>query len=272
MGTKPWDPGERYTLDWENEKRCDVPLEVPPLWIRHYDPSVRHDGEPQVRAAHKRCQDEPGGRGGNWSVRFDLHKGDPIIREGKRCELVAGGYEPTRAERWYGFSVYLTRTWWKTDPAGDSVMQWYHVGGGGGSPPLSLVTRNGRWEISQHWEDHEEHTSVGEYQVGKWTDWVVHVKWSWESDGKLEIWKDKTKLGPFSPKLGKNTYKDTCIQLKFGVYKWPWNPCWKGTKSNQTRRVMYYDELRIADHRGSLNTVAPWLVVGEPRAEVTVET
>jgi len=34
--------------------------------------------------------------------------------------------------------------------------------------------------------------------------------------------------------------------MKIGIYKWPWNPNWTGVPS-QVDKLMYYDELRIAD-------------------------
>jgi hypothetical protein len=35
--------------------------------------------------------------------------------------------------------------------------------------------------------------------------------------------------------------------MKIGIYKWPWNPNWTGVPSQVDKRVMYYDELRIAN-------------------------
>jgi len=35
--------------------------------------------------------------------------------------------------------------------------------------------------------------------------------------------------------------------MKIGIYTWPWNPNWKGVPSRGDKRVMYYDELRIAE-------------------------
>ena len=80
------------------------------------------DGRPQVRA-YRQAPLVPV-RSGLYSVRFHLERTDPVIRSGKRCELSAGS-EPVGAERWYGFSIYLTRQWWVSDQAAEIVTQWH---------------------------------------------------------------------------------------------------------------------------------------------------
>jgi hypothetical protein len=47
---------------------------------------------------------------------------------------------------------------------------------------------------------------------------------------------------------GQNKFNDgKGNYMKIGIYKWPWNPNWTGVPSQVDKRVMYYDELRIAD-------------------------
>jgi hypothetical protein len=233
---------------------------------------VHSDGRPQVKAYRK--ADLVPTRAGLYSVRFHLEKNDPVINNGTRCELSAGS-EPVNVERWYGFSIYPTRSWWGYDQAPEIVTQWhqsYPITSPRfqGSPPLAIVTRAGNWEISarkRSWDNTVDQDTVvlwrGPYERGRWTDWVVHVKWSPRSDGLLEIWKvdssGRQKLtlrdssgdrshGPNKFNDGKGNY------MKCGIYKWPWS---QNRPSDTTKRVMYYDELRIADERGSYNAVAP---------------
>jgi hypothetical protein len=197
-------------------------------------------------------------RAGLYSARFALERGDPVINNGVRCELSAG-FEPVGAERWYGFSIYLSSIW-KTDRAADIVTQWHQHWSIGTSPPLSIGTRDGQWLISQNWEGpHYSNTPIGSYQKSTWTDWVVHVKWSAGSDGLLTIWKNGQPVPGFNNKQGKNTYSDTQHgnYMKIGIYKWPWNPNWTGVQSDVDERRMYYDELRMADQRGSYDAVKP---------------
>ena len=251
--TSPSNPGSLYVLNWEDPAQRTVPASPPPGWVREYDPTIVHsDGKPQVKA-YRQASLVPV-RDGSYSVRFALEKGDPVINNGTRCELSAG-LEPKGAERWYGFSIYLPRSW-AYDQAAEIVTQWHQHWSIGSSPPLAIVTRRGQWEISQNWEGpYYSNTPVGEYQRSRWTDWVMHVKWSAGSDGVLSIWKDGRPVPGFYNKQGKNTYNSTYGNyMKIGIYKWAWS---QNKPSDVTKRHMYYDALRIADGRGSYSAVAP---------------
>jgi hypothetical protein len=266
--TSPSLPGAGYRLGWENRSDWTVPDGPPPGWAAEYLPSVRHaDGEPQVRVASI-ARHEPV-RDGQRSVRFDLAKADPPLHNGSRAELGAEDpVEPPGVERWYGFSIYLPRTW-VADRAPEVVAQWHQSGGecsAGCSPPLSIITQRGQWVISQNWQRSHapgdwyfSDTAIGAYRTGHWTDWVVHVKWSVAGDGLLEIWKGGRPVSGFAHKLGRNDdygERDAGRGNYFviGIYKWPWS---QGQTSDTTRRVLYTDALRIADARGSYKTVVP---------------
>ena len=128
--TTPANPGTGYVLNWESQTQRSLP---PPGWAREYDPNVVHDdGRPQVRAY--RLGPYVPVRGGLYSVRFALEKDDPVINNGTRCEPSAG-FEPVGAERWYGFSIYLPRSW-KVDRSAEIVKQWHQHWNIGSSPPL----------------------------------------------------------------------------------------------------------------------------------------
>jgi hypothetical protein len=110
-------------------------------------------------------------RAGSNAARFELDKRNPSSASGPRAELagdVLGG------EQWYGFSIYLPLSWTR-DRAPEIVTQWHH-NGRTGSPPPAIETKAGEWQISQNWEDSERDTSIGAYQVGRWTDWMIHVR------------------------------------------------------------------------------------------------
>lgn len=195
-------------------------------------------------------------RSGGHAVRFQLDRGDPIVAASSRAELVDTTAEPADAERWYGFSVFLPSTvWQKPDPSAEILAQWHHAANTG-SPPLSLTSRNGRWEISQHWEQlgqNGKHTVVGNQQVGRWTDWVFHIRWSEGANGLVEVWKDGVRV---FQQTGKNKYADGAgTYFKFGIYKWDWTS--NLTRSNTDRRIVFHDELRIRDGSGSYSAVAP---------------
>ena len=252
----PSAPGTGYTLDWENTA-VGLP---PPNWVAQYNTS-------KVRMASTANGDPV--RAGQRSVRFQLDQSDPALHNGKRAELAATPEEPAGAERWYGFSTYLPSSW-VPDSAGDVVTQWHqsdrvsNCGTQGCSPPLSIGTKNGQWVISQSWQNYIgnindwsfSNTPIGAYQTGRWTDWVVHVKWSAKDspDATLEIWKDGALVWN-KPGLRNDDFPDGTYgnYMKFGIYKWPW----MNGPSDTTSRVLYYDELRIADGSGSYAAVSP---------------
>ena len=255
-GTTPSHPGAGYVLDWE-DPALTLP---PPNWNPQY-----HPGKVRIASA---ANGEPV-RAGHRSVRFQLDKTDAPVSGGARAEFAATPEEPAGAERWYGFSTYLPTSWTK-DQAGDLVTQWHQTDRVDNcdplcSPPLSIGTRDGQWVISQSWQKYRgntkdwsfSNTKIGDYQTGRWTDWVVHVKWSTTDapDAKLEIWKDR-QLVWNKPGLRNDDFGDGVHgnYMKFGIYKSPWS---NDHPSDTTTRTLHYDELRITDGSGSFQAVSP---------------
>ena len=79
--------------------------------------------------------------------------------------------------------------------------------------------------------------------VGRWTDWVIHIRPSQSSTGILQIWKDGAYIGG---RNGPNTYAgdEEGPYLKLGIYSGPRErDCCKG---DRTEKWVYYDSLRIA--------------------------
>jgi hypothetical protein len=171
-------------------------------------------------------------------------------------------------ERWYGFSLYLPRIWSKDSRAAEIVTQWHQTGGEcsrGCSPPLSILTDDGQWVVSQNWQvtrgapDFQFcRTSVGAYRRGRWTDWVVHVRWSTGTTGVLEVWRDGRRITGLGPIAGRTDDFGDGMNgnyMKFGIYKWAWART--PVQSDVSRRVLYADALRIAGPSGSYTDVAP---------------
>lgn len=173
-------------------------------------------------------------------------------------------------EYWYGFSILLPEDY-IPDRIWEIVAQWHaapdtRLGEKWRNPVLALSTTNGRWGWVSRW-DAKRNTfesgkreyggvreyDLGEYQRGVWTDWVVHVKWSYESDGFLQIWKDGKLV---VDQNGPNAFNDASGPFfKMGMYKG-----WGDPKKNcdaVTRRVLYHDEFRMAGADGTYQDVAP---------------
>lgn len=234
------------TLNWESADQQGIPEQEPPGWGAQYDLGVTNpSGRPQLSLTQA---GEPV-RAGDHAARFELDRNDPGSTGGPRAELSG---EVLTGEHWYGFSIYLPDSW-APDRAAEIVTQWHHTGLTG-SPPLAIETQGGNWRVSQNWDGHEVDTPVGAYETGKWTDWVVHITWSSGNDGRLQIWKDGEPVPGFEDKRGQNSWDDEKAYMKVGIYKWPWG---QGQESDTDNRVMFHDEVRIADASGSYEQVAP---------------
>lgn len=206
-------------------------------------------------------------RKGNNAAKFTLYKDDPEVSNSRRAELRLNAV-PSKSEYWYGFSNYLPPDFVK-DPSFEVVSQWNarpdkHLGEDWRSPQLDLVTENGYWIIHRRWDPRQvtkpknkpigkEAINLGPYQTGVWTDWVFHVKWSYQSDGLVEVWKNGKLV---LRRTGPNTYNDKVGPFqKFGIYKpdWKYNP----DKSKTSKRVIYYDNIRMGNANARYKDVAP---------------
>ncbi len=229
--------------------------------------------EPQHCCSHSHRVVTSPVRSGNFALRTELRKTDPPYKSHRanshRAEFAEKKRYPLPFERWYGFSVYLPNDW-VDDVAPEILVQWHDVPDAGegpaGGPPFYIATLRGNWIVINHWdpapikikkdlspEGGVEELWTGAYEKEKWTDWVIHAKWSYQVDGLLEIWKDGTKI---VTKSGPNTLNDQMgPYFKFGVYKWWWTI--PNRPSDTTIRVMYHDEIRFAGAQGNFCQVDP---------------
>ena len=173
-------------------------------------------------------------------------------------------------EYWYGFSIFLPKPF-PVNTAWESVVNWhgrpdFDIGEGfhGQGAPLTLYTAHPQtdpgWAINVRWDSKPNSTpggvpdiegsdyyEFGPYETGVWTDWVFHVKWSYESDGFLEVWKNGVKV---LDRDGPNCYNDEYgPYFKMGIYR-------AGRSAGATRTI-YHDEFRMADANGTYEEVAP---------------
>lgn len=201
-----------------------------------------------------------------YAAKFTLYKDDPDVAKSRRAELRLNAVA-TKSEYWYGFSTYLPPEFVK-DPSMEIVSQWNarpdkNLGEKWRTPQLYLKTENGNWQIKRRWDHNrvtknntpagKETIDIGPYQTGVWNDWVFHVKWSYESDGLVEVWKNGKLV---VRKTGPNTYNDKIGPFqKFGIYK----PDWKHRphRSKTTKRVLYYDNVRMGGASARYGDVAP---------------
>ena len=205
-------------------------------------------------------------RKGKTSARFEFTKSDVTNFNGYvRSEIHQNSQ--VEAEQWFGFSNYLPADF-VTDPLAEKIAQWHEVpdwalGENWRSPPISLGIENGRYYLQILWaaaavntndtKDGEKKFDLGPVDKSKWNDWVFHIKFSYKTDGILEIFKNKTKVLSY---YGPNSFNDKYYPyFKIGIYKWGWNG-W-ASYSPENKRVLYYDEVRIGNKNASLTEVSP---------------
>jgi hypothetical protein len=205
-------------------------------------------------------------RKGKSSARFEFTKADVTNYNGYvRSELRL--HSETENERWYGFSNYLTGDF-VADPLAEKIAQWHEVpdwdlGESWRSPPISLGIENDRYYVQILWaaaavntnntRDGDKKVDLGPVDKNKWNDWVFHIRFSYLSDGIVEIWKNKEKIFSY---YGPNSFNDKHLPyFKIGIYKWGWKG-W-AEYSPEDKRVLFYDEVRIGNRHASLDLVSP---------------
>jgi hypothetical protein len=204
-------------------------------------------------------------RKGLKSARFELTKSDSAL-DYFRSEIRRGS--ETNAERWYGFSNYL-RSDWVEDVLAEVIAQWHEVpdwirGENWRSPPISFGIQDDHYYVKVLWDadtvntnqtkDGEVTYDLGEVGRAVWNDWVFHIRFDYDNDGILEVWKNGVKV--LNRVNQPNSYNDINLPyFKIGVYKWGWDG-WQ-SYSPENIRVIYYDEVRIGNENSNYSEVAP---------------
>jgi hypothetical protein len=206
-------------------------------------------------------------RAGKYAMKtsLDRHKDKVPYRT-----EVSGPRGEVGEEYWYGFSIFLPKDY-VTDNIWEIVAQWhgspdFDIGENWRNPVMALSTNGGKWTLLNRW-DAKRNTfesgkreyggtkryDFGAYKTEVWTDWVIHVKWSYQDDGILEIWKGGEKV---VDQKGPNTFNDAKgPYFKMGIYKG-----WKDPKrpgDAVSKRVLYHDEFRMAGAGANYKSVAP---------------
>jgi hypothetical protein len=206
-------------------------------------------------------------RAGKYAMKtsLDRHKDKVAYRT-----EVSGPGSQVGKEYWYGFSIFLPDDY-VPDKVWEIVAQWhgvpdFKIGEDWRNPVMALSTTGGKWGLVSRWDAKPntfengkrryggtKNHDLGPYRKGAWTDWVVHVKWSYRSDGLLQVWKDGKKV---VEQKGPNAFNDKKgPYFKMGLYKGWKNP--KNRSDAVTKRVLYHDEFRMAGADARYEDVAP---------------
>ncbi len=209
--------------------------------------------------------DGAGARAGNSVFESHIEK-QTVPSAWYREEVIArpNGLTTPNVDYWYGFSMYFAQDF-QPDYSFEIYSQWFVPGTITGGPLMSLATKSDSGGTINHNSLRLTHDKLGLIATadlsdlkGKWTDWVVHARWSTSASGTVEIYRDGQLIG------AKNgvTLRSGDIQGGFngvpkqrlGLYKGSWKA------HNQipnapapTEMTMYYDEWRIARSNNGTN-------------------
>lgn len=204
---------------------------------------------------------------GTHSGRFELNDTDPLNNNGTRCEFKFEDETEYNQERWYSFAVYFPSADYVYDNEPEIITQWHQ--GGGVSPCHSLETYLDRFRfIVRSAPDVDPKYDLGPIPKDQWVLFVFHIKHRDDSQGLIEIFMNGALVKTIP---GDNSYNPTEVPnshpvgWKIGLYKWDWN----GTATSLTsRRVMYYDNIRIGDEDSSYTEITG----GVPASTTTTTT
>jgi len=210
-------------------------------------------------------------RAGKYMMKTYLNRKESKVSY--RTEVVPQQHHSVRIgnEYWYALSIFLPKDY-EPDKIWEIVAQWHgrpdkDLGEDWRNPVMALSTTHGEWTVGNRWDSkpntfesgqkvYEGHVSwnLGRYQKGKWTDWVFHVKWSYEKDGLLEVWQDGLKR---VVRNGPNCFNDKKDgpYFKMGLYK-GWRNREK-PEGNVGKRTLYHDEFRFAEAPCTYEKIAP---------------
>jgi hypothetical protein len=188
-------------------------------------------------------------RAGQYAARTLLRASDPEVNGGQRAEFSDSG-KITRIEMekdyWYGLSIFIPEDFAAPTKSNAVLFQW-HTQQGGPSPVLAIRAGSGDWIITGNATEKRRILARLPFEKGRWTDWVIHARWSAEAKGFWTIWKDGVEvvnerdiitqypeaLGPYA---------------KFGQYH---------SVGEVPQNVVFFDEYRVAGPEGSYAAVAP---------------
>jgi hypothetical protein len=175
---------------------------------------------------------------GTAALKFILNASDPIVSSSKRAELELKQGAAQESEYWYGLSYWFEK--YDADNGAESILQWHDQDGT--TPPLSIQIAGGRMRIMQSFTSGNIPTDIGAVATGRWTNILLHVKWTTGNTGVLEVWRDGVKV---VSKVNIRTNSRGGSYLKLGINKWSWAP--GGGASTATQRIFDITDFHIGD-------------------------
>ncbi len=169
-------------------------------------------------------------------LRFELRKDelwtDVTGKKSYRSEIDIRDKPAMKSKKWYRFSLLLSADF----PIEDNrliLAQWHGrdkwwLGETNKSPVLAFRFRNGEFSIRLlHSTERivkdvdnvpsEKLFKTKEFSLNKWNEFVINVKWSYETDGFVNIWWDNRQIVQYNGAVGYND--NTGPYFQFGIYR-----------------------------------------------------
>lgn len=186
---------------------------------------------------------------GHQAVRFEIRDDQPLVKNGKRSEvvIVVGGKGDISKNSWYSFAVYFPALEYGYDSEREIISQWYQDG----SPATTLRTHKDRLILETGNEkDNRKQTDLGPVIKDKWQEYVLHFIHSHGEDGMIEIWHDGAKILSIN---GGNMYDDVLPKWKIGLYK----AAFKYGTSLVHKRVIFFDNVKVGNSNATFSEMSP---------------
>lgn len=182
---------------------------------------------------------------GARAVRFEIRKDQPLVKNGKRAEVVIVK-DSISKNSWYSFSAYFPTEGYEYDSEREIICQWYQKG----TPATSLRTKRDRFLL----ESGSIPGSLVKYDLGlitkdAWHEFVLHFIHSYTSDGFVEVWHNGLKVLTVN---GANMYDNTLPKWKIGLYK----ASFKFGTSLVDKRIIYFDNIRVGNANASFENLS----------------
>lgn len=168
-------------------------------------------------------------------------------------------------EYWMRMAVYLPSNW-QTDgyKKGDIIFQFHDGPDENGvhrNPPMTLKVLEDYWGLGIIGDSRRLISERGDYDVqktermkktkpGTWTTFVLNFKFDYSGGGFVKLWQDGDLQLSYKGRLGFDDPEGP--YLKVGLYK----PSWRKDEPGLSKRLLYIDELVVADANTTYSDMA----------------
>jgi hypothetical protein len=187
---------------------------------------------------------------GSKAVRFEIKKGQPLVKNGKRAEvtIIKGNKLPSK-NMWYSYAVYFPEDYDK-DQEQEIITQWYQDR----TPATAVRTKDNRVILvtgNNNSPDNRIKLTLGPINKGRWSTFIFHFIHSPGANGLIEVWRDGAKVLTHN---GGNMYGVNILpKFKVGLYK----SSFKYGTSSVNKRVIYFDNIKVGGPQSTLAIMNP---------------